>query len=142
MLQTDSVLEYIKNDVSIFCLKNKTVHQTSYSHTSQQNGIAERKHMHILDVAGTIMFHMYVLKYLVFDAVLSACHLINRMPSSVLSEKISFSCLHPHKSIFSMTPQVFSCTCFVQNLSLVLDKLSPTSIKYVFVGYFQTQKGH
>ena len=53
----------------------------------QQNGVVERKHKHILDIARTIMIHMSVLKYLWSDDVLSACHLINRMPSSVLDKK-------------------------------------------------------
>ena len=39
-----------------------------------------------------------------------------------------------------MTPRVFGCTCFVQDLSPRLDKLSPTLIKCVFVGYFRTEK--
>jgi len=29
--------EYIKKDVSIFCSKNEIIHQTSCSHTPQQN---------------------------------------------------------------------------------------------------------
>jgi len=64
------------------------------------------------------------------------------MLASILSGKILFSCLRHHKSVFSMTPRVFSCTCFVQNLSPALDKLSLRSIKCVFVGYFRTQKGY
>jgi len=46
--------------------------------------------MHILDVVRTMVIHMNVSKYLWFDAVLSACHLINRMPSSVLQGKVPF----------------------------------------------------
>jgi len=88
------------------------------------------------------MIHMSILKYLWSDAVLSACHLINRMPSSVVDDKILFSYLYPTKSVFSMTPRVFSCTCFVQDLSPGLDKLSPRSNKYVFIGYARTQKGY
>ena len=41
-----------------------------------------------------------------------------------------------------MTPLVFDCTCFVQDLSPGLDKLSPRFIKCVFVGYYRTQKGY
>jgi len=89
-----------------------------------------------------MMIYMHVPKYLWADAVLSACHLINRMPSSILHGKISFSCLYPGKSIFSVPPHVFGCTYFVQDLSLGLDKLSPRSIKCVFVGYSRTQKGY
>jgi len=107
-----------------------------------QTGVVERKHIHILDVVRTMMIYISVPKYLWYDAVLSVCHHINMMPSSVLDGKISFSCLYPYNSVFSMTPCAFSCTCFVQNLSLGLDKLSPQSIKCVFVGYFRTQKGY
>ena len=51
MLRTDNALEYMKNNVSFFGSKNGIIHQTSCSHMSQQNGVAERKHKHILDVA-------------------------------------------------------------------------------------------
>jgi len=104
--------------VSHFCSKNGIIHQTCCSHTSQQNGVAERKHRHILDVARAMIIHMHVSKYLWSDAVLSICHLINRMSSSALHVKISFFCLHSHKSAFSVT-RVFGCTCFVQDFSPV-----------------------
>jgi len=80
VLCTDNALGYVKKDVSIFCSKNGIIHRTSCSQTSQQNGVVERKHRRILDVARTIMIHMSVPKYLWSDTVLSACHLINRMP--------------------------------------------------------------
>jgi len=38
-----------------------------------------------------------------------------------------------------MTPRVFGCICFSQDLSSGLDKLSPRSIKCVFVRYSRTQ---
>jgi len=84
------------------------------------------------------MIHMRVLKYVWSDVVLSACHLINRTPSSILDGKISFSCLYSNKNVFSMTPRVFGCTCFVQDLSPGLDQLSPKFIKCVFVWYSRT----
>jgi len=83
VLRTDNALKYVKNDVSLFCAYNGIIYQTSYSHTSQQNGVAERKQTYPV-IARTMMIHMNVLKYLWYDAVLSACHLINRMPSSIL----------------------------------------------------------
>jgi len=138
MLYTDNALKYVKMDVSIFCSKNGIIHQTSCSHTSQQNGVAKRKRRHILDVARTLMIHMSVPKYLWSDVVLSACYLINRMHSSVLDKKSPFPFLYVNKKPFSMTLRVFACTYFVQDLSPKLDKLSPRSIKCVFVRYFRT----
>ena len=74
--------------------------------------------------------------------MLSAWYLINRMSSSVLNKSSPISCLYASKIPFSVTPRVFGCTYFIQDLSPVLDKLSPRSIKFVFVGYFKTQKGY
>jgi len=115
---THNALEYVKKDVSIFTFKNGIIRQTSCSHTSQQNGVAERKHRHILDVARTLMIHMSVPKYLWSDAVLSACYLINRMFSSVLDERSPFSYLYANKKSFFMTPRVFGCTCFIKTCLL------------------------
>jgi len=39
---------------------------------------------HLLDVASTIMIHMHVYKHFWGGALLTACYLINRFPSSIL----------------------------------------------------------
>ena len=98
MLRTDNALEYVKKDVSSFYSKNEIMHHTTCSHTSQQNGVAERKHRHILDIGRTLMIHMCVLKYLWSDAVLSVCYLIKRMSFSVLNKRSLFSCLYANKT--------------------------------------------
>ncbi|XP_073224771.1 uncharacterized protein [Cicer arietinum] len=73
---------------------------------------------------------------------LTACYLINRMPSSVLDGNIPHSVLFPHTPLHPLPPRVFGSTCFVHNLSPVLDKLSAQSHKCVFLGYHQSQKGY
>jgi len=81
---------------------------------------------------------MYVLKYLWAHDVLSACHLINRMPFFVLHGKILLLCLYPNKSVFSVALGIFSCTCFVQDFLLVwINYLLSLS---VFFGYSRTHK--
>jgi len=39
--RTDNTLEYVKNNVSVFCSKYEIIHQTFYSRTSQQNRVTE-----------------------------------------------------------------------------------------------------
>ncbi|KAL0319366.1 UNVERIFIED_CONTAM: Retrovirus-related Pol polyprotein from transposon RE2 [Sesamum angustifolium] len=62
ILRTDNALEFVQKSVSDFCNSKGILHQTSCPYTSQQNGVAERKHRHLLDVARTIMTHMHVPK--------------------------------------------------------------------------------
>lgn len=67
---------------------------------------------------------------------------INHMPSFVLQDMVTFSCLYLHKKKISLTPQVFGCICFMHNLSPWLDKLAPCAIKCVFDGYSHKQEGY
>ena len=74
--------------------------------------------------------------------VLTAAHLINRMSSTPLSGKIPLRRLCLDKELFSLSPKVFGCVAYVQDLSPGLDKLDPRPLQCVFVGYSTTQKGY
>lgn len=73
---------------------------------------------------------------------MTACFLINHMPSSVLQDEISIQFLHPHHLLFSLPPHTFGCVVFVHNLQPCLDKLSPKAIKRIFLGYARNRKGY
>ena len=69
-----------------FFFKEKGIHhQTTCVDTPQQNGIAERKNKHLLEVSRAIMFSINVPKYLWGGAILIASYLINRTPIHVLN---------------------------------------------------------
>ena len=55
-----------------FSNEKEILHQSSCSDTPEQNGIAERKHKHLLEVARAMMFYMNIPKYLWGDAILTA----------------------------------------------------------------------
>lgn len=55
ILHIDNVMEYIRTDVSLFCVNNGINYQTFCSHTYQQNSIAES-----LDIVRTLMIHMHI----------------------------------------------------------------------------------
>ena len=63
-LYTDNALEFVQSKVESYYASLGIIHQTTCPHTSQQNGVAEHEHKHILDVTCTIMLHMQVPKYL------------------------------------------------------------------------------
>ncbi|KAL0283440.1 UNVERIFIED_CONTAM: Retrovirus-related Pol polyprotein from transposon RE2 [Sesamum angustifolium] len=142
IFRTDNALEFVRKAVFDFCDSKRILHQTSCPYTSQQNGVAERKHHHLLDVARTIMTHMHVPKSYRGDVILTACYLINRIPSSVLSRDTPYSCIFPDRPLFGVTPRVFVRVCFVHVHSPTLDKLSPHSVKCIFQGYSRVPKGY
>ncbi|XP_042501739.1 uncharacterized protein LOC122079386 isoform X2 [Macadamia integrifolia] len=141
IFRSDNALEYAQTDISDFCDTHGMIHQTSCAYTPQQNGVAEHKSRHLLEVSRAMMLHMHVPKHF-WCGVLTACHLINRMPSSVFSDKSPFTVMFPNLPSFPMPPRVFGCVCFVHNLHMQVDKLSPRSTKCIFLGYFCTQKGY
>ncbi|RVX13764.1 Retrovirus-related Pol polyprotein from transposon TNT 1-94 [Vitis vinifera] len=122
------------------------VHLSSCVDTPQQNGIAERKNRHLLEVARSLMFSMNVPKLFWGQAVLTAAYLINRMPSRVL--KFQTPCQTLLKSfpttrlISTVPPKIFGCSVFVHINQQHRSKLDPRSLKCIFLGYSSNQKGY
>ena len=64
ILLSDNGREYFKNVLGLFYLEKGIVHQSSCVDTPQQNGLAERKNKHLLEVAQALLFTNQVPKYL------------------------------------------------------------------------------
>lgn len=126
--RSDNAKEYISSEFQLFLSTHGIIHQTSCPYTPQQNGVAERKNQHLLNTARSLMFEMKVPKFYWSFAVLTACFLINRMPSHVLNNVSPFSLVFPRREAFPIPPRVFGCTCFVQVLGPGNDKLDPRAI--------------
>ncbi|RVW63053.1 Retrovirus-related Pol polyprotein from transposon TNT 1-94 [Vitis vinifera] len=132
--------------VGEFLAQEGIVHLSSCVDTPQQNGIAERKNRHLLEVARSLMFSMNVPKLFWGQAVLTAAYLINRMPSRVL--KFQTPCQTLLKSfpttrlISTVPPKIFGCSVFVHINQQNRSKLDPRSLKCIFLGYSSNQKGY
>jgi hypothetical protein len=116
IVRSNNVKEYLKKGFNTYFQQNGTIHQTSYVTTPLQNGIAERKNRHLLEVAQSLCFAMQVPKCFWGDAILTIAFLINRMPSRVLQFKIpllTLSQYHSIPSLLKFPPKVFGCTCYI-----------------------------
>ncbi|KAJ9672937.1 hypothetical protein PVL29_026268 [Vitis rotundifolia] len=142
VLRSNNAREYFSAPFTSFMSHHGILHQSSCAHTPQQNGVAECKNRHLVETARTILLHSNVPFRFWGDAVLTACYLINRMPSSVLHDRIPHSLLFPDQPLYFLPPRVFGCTCFVHILTPGQDKLSAKAMKCLFVGYSRLQKGY
>ena len=119
--------------------QNDILHQSSCVDTPSQNGIAERKNRHLLEIARALLFQMKVPEQFWADAVSTTCFLINHMPSTVLVGNMPYSVLFSNKSLFPVEPKVFGITCYVRPS---ISKLDPKALKCVFLGYSRLRIGY
>ena len=120
--------------------QNGILHQSSCVDTPPQNGVAECKNRHLLEVAGALLFQMNVPKQFLADAVSIACFLINCMPSFVLAGVTPHSILFPSHSLFPVEPRIFGCTCFIRDVWPGVSKLDPKSLNCLFSLFLFTER--
>ncbi|RVW32186.1 Retrovirus-related Pol polyprotein from transposon RE2 [Vitis vinifera] len=139
-LRTDSGGEYLSTEFQAFLASKGIIHQRSCPFTPQQNGVAERKNRHLLDVVRTLLLESSVPSMFWVEALKTATHLINRLPSQVLHME------SPYFRLFAKQPsydhlRIFGCVCFVHLPPHERHKLSAQSVRCAFLGYNMCQKG-
>lgn len=85
-------------------------HATCNVSSSQNNGIVERKHRHILNIARAIKFQGFIPDLYLGECVLHAAYLINRTPTPLLENKTLFEALFEKVPTFDHI-KVFGCLC-------------------------------
>lgn len=109
-------------------------HQTSYVDTSQQNGRVERKHRHILNIARALLFQAKLPSTFWGESVLTAAHLINRTPTTLLQGKTPYFMLYGKEPSYDSL-RTFGCLSYAHTRPRDKDKLGDRSRKCLFVGY-------
>jgi hypothetical protein len=82
--RSDSVGEYMSHEFQEYLQQKGILSQRSCPNTPQQNGMAERKNRHLLDVTRTLLLQASVPSRFWVEALSTAVFLINRLPSTVI----------------------------------------------------------
>jgi transposase InsO family protein len=89
--QSDNGGEYTSNQFKHYLSQNGIFHRLTCLHTSQQNGIAERKHRHVVKLGLTLLAQLGLPSKHWIDSFLTSVYLIDRLPTPVLQNETSFS---------------------------------------------------
>ncbi|KAG7599793.1 Retrotransposon Copia-like N-terminal [Arabidopsis suecica] len=117
-------------------------HFISCPHTPQQNGLAERKHRHILELGMSMLYHSHLPQSLWVDALFTANFLSNLLPTSIHDKMQS-----PYEVLNGVSPvytalRVFGCACYPYLRPYSENKFDPKSLLCVFLGYTEKYKGY
>jgi hypothetical protein len=111
----------------------------SCPHAHQQNGAAEQKHRHIVEVGLSLLAQAHMPIKLWNEAFLAATFLINRTPIRVISYKTLEHLYKVQPNYASL--QIFGCACWPNLRPYNQRKLQFRSKECVFLGYSNLHKG-
>ena len=94
VFRSDGAREYLSLSMTNLLKSHGTLHQQSCPHTHQQNGTAERKHRHLLDITRSLLISASVPKSCWAEAILTVALLTNITPSSSITNVTPYSLLH------------------------------------------------
>lgn len=103
-------------------------------YTPQQNGRAERKHRHILNIARALRFQANLPIEFWGECILAAGHLINRTPSALLKHKTPYEVLHGQPPSLSHL-RTIGCLAYAHNKNTKGDKFASRSQRCMLLGY-------
>jgi len=137
-MQSDWGGEYEK--LNSFFQKLGISHHVSCPHAHQQNGSAERKHRHIVDMGLALLANASMPLKFWDEAFLTATYLINLLPSKVIKFET------PITRLLGVTPnytslRIFGCACWPNLRPYNTRKLAFRSKRCVFLGYSPMHKG-
>ncbi|PKU66194.1 Retrovirus-related Pol polyprotein from transposon TNT 1-94 [Dendrobium catenatum] len=141
IIRTDGGGEFVNHKFQNFTRTAGILHQTSCPYTPEQNGLAERKHRHIITMTRILLHTAGLPMSFWMEAALTATYLINRTPSLTIKN------ISPIQRMFNIVPsyehlRVFGCECYPLSTPIHRTKLSPTSDACIFLGYSDTMKGY
>ena len=113
----------------------------SCPYTSQQNGKAERMIRTTNNVTRTLLFQAFMPPSYWADALATATHLLNRLPTKTLDMSTPYFALHGTQPAYHDL-RTFGCTCYPNLTATTPHKLAPRSSLCAFIGYSPDHKGY
>ncbi|KAM0069913.1 putative RNA-directed DNA polymerase [Helianthus debilis subsp. tardiflorus] len=140
-IRCDNGGEFTSNRMKEFYEKQGIVLETTCPHTPQQNGVVERKHRHLLEIARALRFEASLPVKFWGECILTATYIINRIPSKAVDNKTPYEILVGKPPSYDHM-KVFGCLTYYRNTNTKGDKFEPRGKPGIFLGYPRGTKGY
>lgn len=138
-MQTDWAGEY--QSLNSFFQRIGISHRVSCPHAHQQNGAAERKHRHIIEMGLALLANASMPLKFWDEAFLTVAYLINLLPSRVISYETPVERLFHIKPYYTLL-RTLGCAVWPNPRPYNTKKLNFRSTRCMFLGYNAKHKGY
>jgi hypothetical protein len=140
-VQCDNGREFDNSASRAFFLAKGVSLRLSCPYTSQQNGKAERMLRTLNNITRTLLFQASMPPPYWADALATATHLSNRLPTKTLNMSTPF--FAPYGVLpYYHDLRAFGCTCYTPTSPPQPHKLAPHSTLCAFLGFSPDHKGY
>ncbi|XP_073115021.1 retrovirus-related Pol polyprotein from transposon TNT 1-94 isoform X2 [Elaeis guineensis] len=141
ILRTDRGGEFLCNDFDSFCKKNGIRRQLTVRHTSEQNGVAERKNRTVVEMARSMLQGKMLPNVLWAEAVATSVHLLNISPTKAVRNMTLFEAWYQRKPEMSNL-RVFGCIVYAHISFENRSKLDQKSERCISIRYSSESKDY
>jgi hypothetical protein len=110
-LQFNGDGEFLSNQFKILLESNDITHRISCPSTTQKNGLAKRKHRHVVEMGLAMLAQFGLSKEFWIESFLTAIFLINRLPTPFVQNGSPFSVLFKQPPDYANL-KIFGCACY------------------------------
>lgn len=110
-MKTDNGLKFCNKMFDDFCIEDGIMRHKIVRYTSQQNRLAERMNMSLIDKVRYILVHSRLSKALWADVLSTTYYIVNKSPSSKIKFKTTIK-LWSNKPVGYSSMMVFSCPIY------------------------------
>ncbi|GJV33831.1 putative ribonuclease H-like domain-containing protein [Tanacetum coccineum] len=138
---SDNGTEFKNRDMLEFCGNKGIKQEYSNARTPQQNGVAERMNMTLIEAARTMLADSLLPTTFWAKAVSTTCYIFNRVRVTKPQNKTPYELLFGHKPIISYI-RPFGCHVTILDTLSVLGKFDGKSDEGFLVGYSLNSKAY